>query len=69
MKRNILTIKKIHREVCRAKDLSAPLYCEKLFADIKLYEGFSCFVLRNSLKNFSKHIRHTLYNYTINTTF
>jgi len=53
----------------RAKDLSAPLYCEKLFADIKLYEGFSCFVLRNSLKNFSKHIRHTLYNYTINTTF
>ena len=26
IKRNILTIKKIHREVGRAKDLSAPLY-------------------------------------------
>ena len=25
IKRNILTIKKIHWEVCRAKDLSAPL--------------------------------------------
>ena len=35
IKRNILTIKKIHWEVGRAKDLSVPLYC--LYSQIVVY--------------------------------
>ena len=44
IKRNILTIKKIHREVGQAKDLSAPLYCKlcALFFPIYVCLLISC---------------------------